>query len=896
MLAFGEATTTLPPPTQLFEATDLNGNPVSASFYLTGGGGLMHFYPQAGTHLPYGWFGYERDWALRQVDRGGYEVRPYGDNPFCYTFLERYTPFPANRGLIPDDCYVLTPALRVEYYFHEPPGWLPAVFGAVAPLTVTTAGGPLVFHDWEVVDPNPGQCRTGNMGVRPIPDDFWIRGAGGATFAEGVEQRLAMQNGDGSVTGKFRAVYAPASPDVSAPLVTVDYPRDCLRLPRNATAHFSFACRDLGSGISTCTAAEGHANGQPIDTSQFGDFSLSVTAIDNAGHSRVRTVRYSVGDLTAPTASPVVITPITPFGWYNHPQITWNWTDNADGVGLDPAQCTHTSVGTVEGEAAVQTATCRDLSGNIGRASITIAVDNTPPGPPSAWDDRVLPNPVVQNQPAQAVSPTWIDDLSGFASVECATVLTDAPGQKTVTCSGTDRAGNTRTRVVPYTVVVPTGEVLFWYEQEVSGTVHRVNADGTGRGSFDVNRARSIGASATNFFYVVRTDVSDGPVVRTNLDGSGGVVIEQGDMFLEVSRSYIYVRNPVNLRKIYHDGADSGEGWLVAGVSPPFAADDQFIYYAPGNQIGRSNVDGSNFVSIATLDATPRDLGERGDFVYWVAGDDGHIGRVKKDGTGLVERLIDVNAQAIAVGATHLFWSNASGGTIGRARLNGTDVQPSFITGAGVNIRNMTIGGAPRLDSIAPTIQLTSPPDGALYTRNQPVSADYTCNDEVDGSGVASCLGTVPSGTPIDTSTLGRKTFAVTARDFSGNERVITSTYIVGYTFGGFAPPVNAAPTVNAGSPGRTYPIKFRLFDNGVPVSDLNAVTSLTYLAASCSSFAGSPSDALEAEATGNTSLRYDAASSSFIYNWKTPQAAGCYTLWLTLRSGQQFRLNFQFK
>jgi len=81
-----------------------------------------------------------------------------------------------------------------------------------------------------------------------------------------------------------------------------------------------------------------------------------------------------------------------------------------------------------------------------------------------------------------------------------------------------------------------------------------------------------------------------------------------------------------------------------------------------------------------------------------------------------------------------------------------------------------------------------------------------------------------------------------------------------------------------------------------VPVSDLAPVSNLTYQATSCSAFATDPPDALETTATGGTFLRYDAITSAFIHNWKSPNAAGCYTVWINLSTGQQFPAYFQLK
>ncbi len=82
-------------------------------------------------------------------------------------------------------------------------------------------------------------------------------------------------------------------------------------------------------------------------------------------------------------------------------------------------------------------------------------------------------------------------------------------------------------------------------------------------------------------------------------------------------------------------------------------------------------------------------------------------------------------------------------------------------------------------DQTDPTIELTTPVDGATYARGATVSADYACADEADGSGLKSCAGTVPGGDPIDTATLGTKTFEVTAEDEAGNTAEKTVTYAV---------------------------------------------------------------------------------------------------------------------
>lgn len=102
------------------------------------------------------------------------------------------------------------------------------------------------------------------------------------------------------------------------------------------------------------------------------------------------------------------------------------------------------------------------------------------------------------------------------------------------------------------------------------------------------------------------------------------------------------------------------------------------------------------------------------------------------------------------------------------------------------------------VDVTAPTITLSAPGSGAVYDHHQVVNADFTCEDDDGGIGIADgyCVGTVPNGDPVDTSTLGTHTFQVTGTDRAGNEATVTHTYtVVDVT----------APTVSSSNDGIEY-------------------------------------------------------------------------------------------
>jgi hypothetical protein len=102
-----------------------------------------------------------------------------------------------------------------------------------------------------------------------------------------------------------------------------------------------------------------------------------------------------------------------------------------------------------------------------------------------------------------------------------------------------------------------------------------------------------------------------------------------------------------------------------------------------------------------------------------------------------------------------------------------------------------------------PGVTITTPADGATYPYGAVIDADFSCAPGPGESGPLSCVGTVPSGAPIDTLTIGSRSFTVTASDSSG----LTTSRTVHYT-------VDRAPTdttlnVSETSPGVNQPVTF---------------------------------------------------------------------------------------
>jgi hypothetical protein len=194
----------------------------------------------------------------------------------------------------------------------------------------------------------------------------------------------------------------------------------------------------------------------------------------------------------------------------------------------------------------------------------------------------------------------------------------------------------------------------------------------------------------------------------------------------------------------------------------------------------------------------------------------------------------------------------------------------------------------PDTDTTLPTITLTTPSEGAVYLLGQTVNADYACQDEADGLGLASCVGYVPNGSPIDTSSVGAKTFTVNAADNAGNVASVMHTYHVIYNFIGFTSPVDNPSIMNSAKAGQTIPLKWRITDaDGNPVINLMGV-SVTAVSLSCPS--APTTDAIEEYAASSSGLQ-NLGDGYYQWNWRSPTsyANTCKTLRLDLREGVGF-------
>ena len=142
---------------------------------------------------------------------------------------------------------------------------------------------------------------------------------------------------------------------------------------------------------------------------------------------------------------------------------------------------------------------------------------------------------------------------------------------------------------------------------------------------------------------------------------------------------------------------------------------------------------------------------------------------------------------------------------------------------------------------------------------------------------------------------VGTHKLKATATDKVGNTASKEITYTVkSWTTAGFYQPVDMNGVYNTVKGGSTVPLKFELFA-GSELTDTSAIKSLQSQKITCSGTA--LEDAIEAVATGGTSLRYDSTGGQFIYNWKTPKKPGdCYRVTVTAEGGATISADFNLK
>jgi hypothetical protein len=200
------------------------------------------------------------------------------------------------------------------------------------------------------------------------------------------------------------------------------------------------------------------------------------------------------------------------------------------------------------------------------------------------------------------------------------------------------------------------------------------------------------------------------------------------------------------------------------------------------------------------------------------------------------------------------------------------------------------------IDKTAPTVTIVTPASNAVVGLYATAFANYSCVDAV--SGVTTCSGTQPNGAQLNTRSMnGWYTFRVTGTDIAGNsfQRSHNWSTAGSFLFEGYLAPMQNDPTFNLVTAGSRVPMRFKLPDRlGGYVSDPGVMDSFTVDTERCLSNVVPFNDV----AVGGAGLSFDAATSTYTYNWDTNAAwAGtCRNVKLRLIDGSRHTLMFKFQ
>ncbi len=191
-----------------------------------------------------------------------------------------------------------------------------------------------------------------------------------------------------------------------------------------------------------------------------------------------------------------------------------------------------------------------------------------------------------------------------------------------------------------------------------------------------------------------------------------------------------------------------------------------------------------------------------------------------------------------------------------------------------------------KADSVRPSVTITAPADGAQIPLDKVTAAKYKCVDRE--SGLDSCVGTVPNGSSLDTSTVGDHTFTVTGTDLAGNVTTVTVHYQVVYRWTGFFSPISNTDSgqLNLVHAGDLIKLGFGLdgdrganvFADGYPTSEEIPCP------------AGTPHSVPAAGAGTTPGLAFGVASGHYVFGWQTQSswAGTCRRFEIVLNDGSE--------
>jgi hypothetical protein len=579
----------------------------------------------------------------------------------------------------------------------------------------------------------------------------------------------------------------------------------------------------------------------------------------------------------APTASPSAknadVSTYTPGSWTNQDvTVSWNWSDNQGGSGIDPTNCTTTSTSSGEGAAITLTASCKDKAANLGSASYTVQVDKTAPTvavslikadgtpyTPGSWTNQTLKLVITCSDALSGLSQQSVNtcqfthSISGegnYPFAATASVTDNAGNQGSGSLSGQIQLDKTKPTITvsaktadgqPYTAGTWTNQdvtVSFSCSDALSGLSGSCPADKLYRSEGSFTAQGSVSDNAGN----------------SNSANFGPILIDRTKP----------VANPNPAP------AANAKGWNNSDVTITWNWSDNGSGIDPANCTTSSTSSGEGVAITLTASCTDK-VGNTSTATYTVK-----VDKTAPAVTATPDRAPDSNGWYNAP-VTFSFSGNdgsGSGGVTCNApkTYSGPDSATASITGKCTDAAGNVGSATPsfKYDATKPTISI-SVPSATSYLLNQVVTVSFSCDDIL--SKIDTCTGTVANGGKLDTASAGSKSFIVNAKDKAGNTYSQTVNYSVGYKVC-----LSYDPQKQATSPGSTMPVKLQLCDaSGKSVSS----SSLTLTAINVDGKANLLNDS----GSANPGNRFVYSSGYYQFNLKVPTSG--------LISGKQHYLTF---